>query len=102
MTNSTLKNKQEFLLKRLELIKKLRKNAAIFQFLAVLFLGVGLGLDIWISIKKIENIYLTWGIIVLLVVGVAFQIAALIYFSKTKKHLTGQIIQAPTNPKYWN
>ncbi len=93
---------QQYLLKRRELIKKLRRNALLYQLFALLFLGAGLGLDIWFNIEKIENLILTVVIVALLFIGVILQIVALVYFNKAKKHLSGQITKASTNPKYWN
>lgn len=92
---------KEYLLKRSLLIKKLRKNAAWLQVFALIFLCGGLGLNLWTKINKFSNLYLTVLIIAFLLIGVVLEIVALIYFNKAKKHLSGQIVQASTNPKHW-
>lgn len=99
--NQRYTQKQHNLLLRRELIKRLRRNAGLSQLFAFLFVAGGLALDIWMKIEKISNIMLTAIAIVVLVIGVILQVIAVIYFSKAKKHLSGQTIIASTNPKNW-
>lgn len=94
-------NNREFLMKRSELIKKLRKNATIFQVEALIFIIIGLGLSIAMKVTDIENVWLSLLSLAGMFFGICFQVAALIYFSKAKKHLSGQTVNVSSNPKDW-
>lgn len=94
-------NNRDFLLKRSELIKKLRKNATIFQIEALIFIIVGLGLSIAIKVADLENVWLSLLSLAGMFFGVCFQVAALIYFGKAKKHLSGQTVNVSSNPRDW-
>lgn len=98
MTNT---NNKEFLMKRSELIRKLRRKAAAYQATAVVLLILGLILSITLKVKELTNIGLGLLALAGLFFGVCFQISALIYFSKAKKHLSGQTVTASSNPKDW-
>ena len=99
--NQLYTNKQQKLLVRRELIKHLRRRASWNQFFALLFLGGGLFLEIWTRIQKIESSLYMGIAIGLLLIGIGFQITAVIYYGKAKKHLSGQTTTASTNPKNW-
>ncbi len=99
--NQKYTQKQHNLLLRRELIKRLRRNAGLSQLFAFLFVAGGLALDIWMKIEKISNVMLTGIAIIVLFIGVVLQVIAVIYFSKAKKHLSGQTVSASTNPKNW-
>lgn len=99
--NQLYSQKQHNLLRRRELIKKLRSKAGWYQFFALLFIGGGLFLQIWMRVAGFENILYTGIGILVLAIGIGFEVAAVINFGKAKKHLTGEIVNASTNPKNW-
>ncbi len=99
--NQQYTKKQHNLLVRRELIRHLRARAAWNQFFALLFLGGGLFLEIWMRLHKLESSLYMGIAIGLLVIGIGLQISAVIYFGKAKKHLSGQTVNASTNPKDW-
>ncbi len=100
MTNKKIN--REFLEKRSAYIKKLRTKAATLQALAVLFLVVGMILLIAIKAVPFESVGLMLIAIFGLFFGVCFEVSAVIYFSKAKKHLSGQTVTASSNPKDWH
>lgn len=93
--------KQHNLLRRKELIAKLRRKASWYQFFALIFMGGGLSLDIWMKITHFQDLMLTGIAIGGLLIGISFQISSVIYYSKAKKHLSGLTVNASTNPKDW-
>ena len=99
--NQQYSKKQQKLLVRRELIKHLRRRAGWNQFFALLFLGGGLFLEVWMRIQKIESSLYMAIAIALLFIGIGFQISTVIYYGKAKKHLSGQTTTASTNPKNW-
>lgn len=92
---------REYLQKRSDYIKKLRKNAAGFQAWAVILIVIGFAITIISNITEVENVWLMLLSLVSLFFGICFQITAIIYFSKAKKHLSGQTVTASSNPKDW-
>lgn len=95
-------NKIEYLMRRREYLLKLRHRASIFQILAVIFLVCGLVTTFVMKAKDFENVWLSVMGLIFLLGGVIFEITALIYFSKAKKHLSGQTVNASTDPRDWN
>ena len=99
--NQLYSKKQQNLLRRRDLIKQIRRKAGWYQFFALLFLAGGLFLEVWMRIHKIESVLYIGIAIVLLFFGISFQVASVINFGKAKKHLSGQTVNASTNPKNW-
>lgn len=92
---------REFLQKRSDFINKLRRRATGFQIAAVVLIVVGFAITIISNTLEVENVWLTLLSLVSLFFGICFQVTTVIYFSKAKKHLSGQTVSASSNPKDW-
>ncbi|MBR2467849.1 MAG: hypothetical protein IKB42_02280 [Clostridia bacterium] len=92
---------REFLQKRSDFINKLRRKATGFQIAAVVLIVVGFAITIISNTLEVENVWLTLLSLVSLFFGICFQVTTVIYFSKAKKHLSGQTVSASSNPKDW-
>lgn len=93
--------KIEYLTKRREYINKLRRNATIYQIVALILLIAGLVISFAMKFNSFENTILAIMSLIFLFFGIAFEITAVIYFNKAKKHLSGQTVNASTNPNDW-